>query len=147
VNSVGRNFCASRISLLEQLVGDAAELLRRVHLCAAREQPSGIFTTSGRPSSSMARGMSPASASITVGGVATWFEPRSSIRNTLVHRIMEIGSSITGTLLQGAARSGRCVVDRGGLADEQAVVLASSPAPLGDRLDVDRASRRCAPCA
>jgi len=67
-------------------------------LCTPREnEPSGIFTTSGRPSSSIARGMSPASASITVGGVATWFWPKSSMRNTLlVQRIMEIGSSMTG---------------------------------------------------
>ena len=45
----------------------------------------------------MARGRSAASASITVGGVGTWLEPSSSIRNTLfMQRIIEIGSSITG---------------------------------------------------
>ena len=34
---------------------------------------------------------------MTVGGVGTWLEPISSIRNTLlVQRIIEIGSSMTG---------------------------------------------------
>ncbi len=67
-------------------------------LCTPREnEPSGIFTTSGRPSSSIALVRSESSARITVGGVATWFWLRSSIRNTLlVQRIIEIGSSMTG---------------------------------------------------
>jgi len=66
--------------------------------CTPRENdPSGIFTTSGRPSSSIARGRSARSASNTVCGIGTWLEPSSSIRNTLlVQRIIEIGSSMTG---------------------------------------------------
>ena len=67
-------------------------------LCTPREkEPSGIFTTSGRPSSSIALAKSVSSAIITVGGVGTWFCCNSSIKKTLlVQRIIEIGSSMTG---------------------------------------------------
>ena len=74
-NSVGRNFCASRRSVSS----NSSSAMRRNSsgvstLCTPREnEPSGIFTTSGKPSSSIARGRSPASARITVGGVGTWF--------------------------------------------------------------------------
>ena len=112
-------------------------------LCTPREnEPSGIFTTSGRPSSSIARGMSPASASITVGGVATWFWPKQLHQEHLVgaadHRDRVVDDR--HALLPGAAGEAvGVVVDRGGLADEQAVVFGElGELALGHRLDVDR---------
>jgi len=47
-------------------------------------------------------------AMFTVGGVATWLEPSSSIRNTLlVQRIIDTGSSITGMPSCQARRANR----------------------------------------
>src|SRR5215510_1438310 len=138
-NSVGRNFCASSRSVSSN--SSSAMRLNSAWvstLCTPREnEPSGIFTTSGRPSSSIALVRSESSATITVGGVGTWFWPSSSLRNTLlVQRIIDDRHA----LLPGAAREPvGVVVDRGGLADEQPVVFRE----LGElaarhRLDVDR---------
>ena len=87
-----------QVGLLEQLVGDAAELLRRVHLVhAARERAVGDLHHQRQAQFVHRLRQVAGSASITVGGVATWFWPSSSIRNTLlVQRIIEIGSSMTG---------------------------------------------------
>src|SRR5215510_11726156 len=137
-NSVGRNFCASTRSVSS----NSSSAMRRnssgvFTLCTPREnEPSGILTTSGKPSSSIALLRSPPSCSITVGGVGTWLELSSSIRNTLlVQRIIDDRHA----LLPGAAREPiGVIVDRGGLADEQTVVFGKlGELPLGNRLNVD----------
>src|SRR5215471_9858015 len=138
-NWVGRNFCASRRSVSS----NSSSAMRRnssgvlTRWTPRENEPSGIFTTSGSDSSSIALGRSPSSASSTVGGVATWLEPRSSIRNTLlVQRIIDDRHAL---LPSAPGEAIGVVVDRGGLADEQAVVFGElGQLALGDRLDVDR---------
>ena len=143
-NSVGRNFCASsEIGLLEQLVGDAAELLRGVDLVdAARERAVGNLHHQ-RQAEFVHR----------LGQVARLGQHHGRRRRHLVlaeqlHQEHLVGAADhrdrivddRHALLPGAAREAvGVVVDRGGLADEQAVVFGEfGQLPLGDRLDVDR---------